>query len=146
MIGGAKASFGWVWLQSGWVFMPKQQPWVQFAPELHFKEWTHQKHISQTHVFAITIRLFQSLASDVSGGGKWNHVTALGRWISMTYKPQRDIIGLGSWEDRKSMRRYVLRHSYSKNVMFELVHVDCFCLTICGCCNGLKNTHYFVSL
>uniref|UniRef100_A0A8C4ZCH6 polynucleotide adenylyltransferase n=1 Tax=Gadus morhua TaxID=8049 RepID=A0A8C4ZCH6_GADMO len=30
------------------------------------------------HVFAITIRLFQSLACDVSGGGKWNHVTVLG--------------------------------------------------------------------
>ena len=33
------------------------------------------------------------------------------------------------------MHRYVSRHSNSKNVMFELVHVDCFCLTMCGCCN-----------
>ena len=38
-------------------------------------------------------RMFQSLASDVSGGGKRNHVTALGRWMSMSYKRQRDIIG-----------------------------------------------------
>ena len=56
------------------VYETWKHPWL--------KEWTHQKLISQTHVFAFTIGLFQSLASDVSGGGKWNHVTALGRWMS----------------------------------------------------------------
>ena len=25
------------------------------------------------------------------GGGEWNHVTALGRWMSMSYRLQRDL-------------------------------------------------------